>query len=49
MMVLTVVRKIEDITICLHISGQPIIESRMFKDGLVSIQDKSSMFVAGIM
>jgi len=39
----------EDITVCLHISGKPIIESRMFKDGLVSIQDKSSMFVAEIM
>ena len=38
-----------DITICLHISGKPIIESRVFKDGLVSIQDKSSMFVADVM
>ncbi|RRJ39336.1 16S rRNA (cytosine(967)-C(5))-methyltransferase RsmB, partial [Pseudomonas aeruginosa] len=34
---------------CLHISGKPIINSRAFKDGLVSIQDKSSMFVAHIM
>jgi 16S rRNA (cytosine967-C5)-methyltransferase len=38
----------QHIAICLHISGQPIIESRMFKDGLVSIQDKSSMLVGGI-
>ncbi len=29
--------------------GQPIIHSRSFKDGFVSIQDKSSMFVAHIM
>ena len=34
---------------CLHISGKPIVNSRAFKDGLVSIQDKSSMFVAHIM
>lgn len=36
------------IDVCLHVSGQPIIESRMFKDGLVSIQDKSSMLVGQI-
>ncbi|PTH53064.1 16S rRNA (cytosine(967)-C(5))-methyltransferase RsmB, partial [Staphylococcus arlettae] len=34
---------------CLHISGKPIVNSRAFKDGLVSIQDKSSMFVAEIL
>lgn len=34
---------------CLHISSKPIIESRLFKDGLISIQDKSSMFVAHLM
>ncbi|WP_436860703.1 16S rRNA (cytosine(967)-C(5))-methyltransferase RsmB [Staphylococcus caeli] len=40
-----IVEQDKDIETCLHISGKPIIESRMFKDGLVSIQDKSSMFV----
>ncbi len=39
----------KEINTCLHISGKPIIESRLFKDGLVSIQDKSSMFVGEIM
>lgn len=39
----------KEIDTCLHISGKPIIESRIFKDGLVSIQDKSSMFVGEIM
>ncbi|MCE7786379.1 16S rRNA (cytosine(967)-C(5))-methyltransferase RsmB [Staphylococcus xylosus] len=39
----------KEIDTCLHISGKPIIESRLFKDGLVSIQDKSSMFVGEIM
>ncbi|WP_233639930.1 16S rRNA (cytosine(967)-C(5))-methyltransferase RsmB [Staphylococcus xylosus] len=39
----------KEIDTCLHISGKPIIESRLFKDGLVSIQDKSSMFVGKIM
>ncbi|MEP9851717.1 16S rRNA (cytosine(967)-C(5))-methyltransferase RsmB [Staphylococcus aureus] len=39
----------KEIEACLHVSGKPIIESRMFKDGLVSIQDKSSMFVAELM
>ncbi|MBL7573028.1 16S rRNA (cytosine(967)-C(5))-methyltransferase RsmB [Staphylococcus saccharolyticus] len=34
---------------CLHISGLPIINSIAFKDGYVSIQDKSSMMVAHIM
>lgn len=40
-----IVEQDKDVEACLHISGKPIIESRMFKDGLVSIQDKSSMFV----
>lgn len=39
----------KEIDTCLHISGMPIIESRLFKDGLVSIQDKSSMFVGEVM
>lgn len=39
----------KEIDTCLHISGKPIIESRLFKDGLVSIQDKSSMFVGEVM
>lgn len=38
-----------DIAECLHIKGNTIIESRIFKDGLVSIQDKSSMFVANVL
>lgn len=38
-----------DIDYCLHISGRPVAESRAFKDGIVSIQDKSSMFVAQIL
>lgn len=44
-----IVEQDNEIDTCLHISGKPIIESRMFKDGLVSIQDKSSMFVAELM
>ncbi|CAI3010920.1 TPA: 16S rRNA (cytosine(967)-C(5))-methyltransferase RsmB [Staphylococcus aureus] len=43
------VEKDHDLPYCLHIGGQPIIHSRSFKDGFVSIQDKSSMFVAHIM
>ena len=38
-----------DIHYCLHVSGRPVVESRAFKDGYVSIQDKSSMFVAEIL
>lgn len=38
----------QHIASCLHVGGQQIIESRMFKDGLVSIQDKSSMLVGEI-
>ncbi|UTB80924.1 16S rRNA (cytosine(967)-C(5))-methyltransferase RsmB [Staphylococcus carnosus] len=38
-----------DIEYCLHASGKPVAESRAFKDGIVSIQDKSSMFVAQIL
>ena len=30
----------------MHIQGRPVIEARAFKEGLISIQDKSSMFVA---
>ena len=33
----------------MHVSGQTIVNSRAFKDGYVSIQDKSSMMVAHIM
>lgn len=43
------VKKDDVLPFCLHISGKPIVNSRAFKDGLVSIQDKSSMFVAHIM
>ncbi|CDR24238.1 16S rRNA (cytosine(967)-C(5))-methyltransferase RsmB [Staphylococcus schweitzeri] len=43
------VKEDDDLPYCLHISGQPVIHSRSFKDGFVSIQDKSSMFVAHIM
>lgn len=38
-----------DIAVCLHVSGKPIIQSTLFKKGLISIQDKSSMFVAELM
>ncbi|TDM07310.1 16S rRNA (cytosine(967)-C(5))-methyltransferase RsmB [Macrococcus lamae] len=34
---------------CLFIDGPPIVQTRLFKDGLVSIQDASSMLVAHIM
>ncbi|TDM03975.1 16S rRNA (cytosine(967)-C(5))-methyltransferase RsmB [Macrococcus carouselicus] len=34
---------------CLFIEGPPIVQTRLFKDGLVSIQDASSMLVAHIM
>ncbi|PNZ58335.1 16S rRNA (cytosine(967)-C(5))-methyltransferase RsmB [Staphylococcus casei] len=44
-----IVEQDKEIETCLHVSGKPIIDSRMFKDGLVSIQDKSSMFVAQLM
>ncbi|MBU5271169.1 16S rRNA (cytosine(967)-C(5))-methyltransferase RsmB [Staphylococcus caprae] len=43
------VEKDEILPFCLHITGQPIINSRAFKEGYVSIQDKSSMMVAHIM
>ncbi|AVP36869.1 16S rRNA (cytosine(967)-C(5))-methyltransferase RsmB [Staphylococcus felis] len=43
------VKRDEDIDVCLHVSGQPIIQSQLFQDGLISIQDKSSMFVAELM
>lgn len=39
----------KDIERCLHIKGEPIVNDRLFKDGLLSVQDKSSMFVAEIM
>ncbi|MCT1650992.1 16S rRNA (cytosine(967)-C(5))-methyltransferase RsmB [Staphylococcus saprophyticus] len=44
-----IVEQDREIETCLHISGKPIIESRMFKDGLISIQDKSSMFIGELM
>lgn len=44
-----IVEQDKEIETCLHISGKPIIESRMFKDGLISIQDKSSMFIGELM
>ncbi|WP_114603530.1 16S rRNA (cytosine(967)-C(5))-methyltransferase RsmB [Staphylococcus sp. EZ-P03] len=43
------VQQDNDIVYCLHIYGRPVVESRAFKDGYVSIQDKSSMFVAEIL
>lgn len=39
----------KDIERCLHIKGEPIVNDRLFKDGLISIQDKSSMFVGEIL
>ncbi|MCU5745748.1 16S rRNA (cytosine(967)-C(5))-methyltransferase RsmB [Staphylococcus sp. SQ8-PEA] len=36
----------QDIPECLHVVGGSIIQEPVFTDGLVSIQDKSSMFVA---
>lgn len=44
-----IVEQDREIETCLHISGKSIIESRMFKDGLISIQDKSSMFIGELM
>lgn len=43
------VEKDDILPFCLHVSGQTIVNSRAFKDGYVSIQDKSSMMVAHIM
>ncbi|HJE01024.1 16S rRNA (cytosine967-C5)-methyltransferase [Staphylococcus auricularis] len=34
---------------CLHVSGHPVVESQAFKEGFISIQDLSSMFVAHIL
>lgn len=34
---------------CLFIEGPPIVQTRLFKDGLISVQDASSMLVAHIM
>lgn len=34
---------------CLFIEGPPVVQTRLFKDGLVSVQDASSMLVAHIM
>lgn len=34
---------------CLHISGMPVVNSNAFKEGYISIQDKSSMMVAYVM
>ena len=39
----------ELIPYCLHLKGHPIIESSNFKNGNISIQDKSSMFVGYLM
>lgn len=44
-----IVKEDQDIHNCLHLTGEPIVNSRLFKDGLLSIQDKSSMFVAEIL
>ncbi|MCI2773246.1 16S rRNA (cytosine(967)-C(5))-methyltransferase RsmB [Staphylococcus petrasii] len=34
---------------CLHLKDKPVVESLAFKEGLISIQDKSSMFVGYFM
>ncbi|KFE42915.1 16S rRNA (cytosine(967)-C(5))-methyltransferase RsmB [Staphylococcus agnetis] len=34
---------------CLHVSNGSVIHSQLFKDGKMSIQDKSSMFVSAIL
>ncbi|UXV31296.1 16S rRNA (cytosine(967)-C(5))-methyltransferase RsmB [Mammaliicoccus sciuri] len=39
----------KDIDRCLHVKGEAIVNDRLFKDGLLSVQDKSSMFVAEIL
>ncbi|GGA97253.1 16S rRNA (cytosine(967)-C(5))-methyltransferase RsmB [Macrococcus hajekii] len=43
------VRQSDIVAECLFIEGPPIVQTRLFKDGLVSIQDASSMLVAHIM
>ncbi|WP_323702626.1 16S rRNA (cytosine(967)-C(5))-methyltransferase RsmB [Mammaliicoccus sp. Dog046] len=43
------VERDSDIERCIHIKGEPIVNDRLFKDGLLSVQDKSSMFVAEIL
>lgn len=40
------VKQDEEISRCLHVTGEPIINSQAFQKGYISIQDKSSMFVA---
>lgn len=37
------------IDVCLHVSNGSILQTALFKDGKISIQDKSSMFVAEIL
>ncbi|WP_285583839.1 16S rRNA (cytosine(967)-C(5))-methyltransferase RsmB [Staphylococcus pseudintermedius] len=37
------------IDVCLHVSGHGVMTSELFQKGLISIQDKSSMFVAEYM
>ncbi|WJP98621.1 16S rRNA (cytosine(967)-C(5))-methyltransferase RsmB [Macrococcus bovicus] len=43
------VRQSDVVPECLFIEGPPIVQTRLFKDGLVSVQDASSMLVAHIM
>ncbi|MCS4486214.1 16S rRNA (cytosine(967)-C(5))-methyltransferase RsmB [Staphylococcus americanisciuri] len=39
----------DDIAHCLMVEGQGVMQSQLFQNGLISIQDKSSMFVAEMM
>lgn len=43
------VKKDDMLPFCLHISGMPVVNSNAFKEGYISIQDKSSMMVAYVM
>ncbi|MCG1128736.1 16S rRNA (cytosine(967)-C(5))-methyltransferase RsmB [Staphylococcus epidermidis] len=43
------VKKDDMLPFCLHISGLPVVNSNAFKEGYISIQDKSSMMVAYVM
>lgn len=44
-----IVRPSDVVPECLFIDGPPIVQTRLFKDGFISIQDASSMLVAHIM
>ncbi|QLK85830.1 16S rRNA (cytosine(967)-C(5))-methyltransferase RsmB [Staphylococcus sp. 17KM0847] len=44
-----VVERDKEIEHCLHVSGMGVMQSKCFQRGFISIQDKSSMFVAEMM